>query len=127
MVFAVCTCVVGVLLCSLGCASCLYQGDGAGVSGDCVVWYVYGGCGKLVCDPGCLCVVRVVSVGSCLCRTGHTHLDVPEGEHGHHHCGRGPALATEAAEHEAGARVLGEGSPQSLEQSVKILGGGTGV
>lgn len=57
--------------------------------------------------------------------TGHTYLDVPEGEHSHHHGGRGPALATEAAEDEAGARILGEGSPQGLEQSVKILGGET--
>lgn len=65
---AVCTCVVGVLLCSLGCASCLYQGHGAGVSGDCVVWYVCRGCGELVCAPGCLCVVRVFSVGSSLRR-----------------------------------------------------------
>lgn len=56
-----------------------------------------------------------------------TYSDVPEGEHGHHHGGRGSALATEAAEHEASACILSKGSPQDLEQLVKILGGETKV
>lgn len=47
---------------------------------------------------------------------------MPEGEHSHHHGGCGPALAAEAAEHEASAWVLGKGSPQGLEQPVEILG-----
>lgn len=48
-------------------------------------------------------------------------MDVPEDKHSHHHGGRGPALAAEAAEHEASTRVLGKGSLQGLQQPVKIL------
>lgn len=52
---------------------------------------------------------------------------MPEGEHSHHHGSRGPALATEAAEHEASARVLHKGSPYNFKQPVKILRGETRV
>lgn len=53
------------------------------------------------------------------------YSDVPEGKHSHHHGGRSPALAAEAAEHEASACILGEGGPQDLKQPVKILCGET--